>query len=167
MAAGNTYEAIATSTAAGSSSTVTFSSIPATYTDLILVVNGGITSGITDMNLRFNSDTGTNYSTTGIYGTGAVAGSARASNLTALYIEQAAAPDTSFSYNFIGHFMNYSNTTTYKTAVARANMVVSGRGVDVGVGLWRNTAAINSLTIFTTTNFSSGTSFNLYGIKAA
>lgn len=162
-----TYTLISSAVGTGSVASFTFSSIPATYTDLVLIVNGGITSGITDLNMRFNGDTGTNYSTTGLYGTGSVAGTARASNLTAVYIEQAAAPDTSFSYNFICNFMDYANTTTYKTAIARANMVVSGRGVDLGVGLWRSTAAINSLTVFTTTNFSSGTTFKLYGIEAA
>jgi hypothetical protein len=69
--------------------------------------------------------------------------------------------------NSIIDIMNYSNTTTYKTALHRfndANAIVFAI-----VGLWRNTAAINQVRVFSTNavNFAVGSTFTLYGIKAA
>ena len=64
-------------------------------------------------------------------------------------------------------FFNYSNTTTFKTMIARG-----GRGNTDGLAfmcnLWRNTAAITSITSLTTSgNYIAGSTFHLYGIKAA
>ena len=63
--------------------------------------------------------------------------------------------------------MNYSNTTTFKTILMRANN--AALGVDAIVGLWRSTAAINEIKVFPTggANFETGSTFSLYGIKAA
>jgi hypothetical protein len=61
--------------------------------------------------------------------------------------------------------MNYSNTTTYKTILARSNN--AGIGLDAIVSLWRSTAAINTVNVLADTNFEAGTSFTLYGIAAA
>jgi len=66
--------------------------------------------------------------------------------------------------------MNYSNTTTYKTLLTRANQ--ASNGVDACVGLWRSTAAINAVSIATTayggsSSVQTGSIFTLYGIKAA
>ena len=67
---------------------------------------------------------------------------------------------------FIAQFMNYANTTTYKTVIGRANN--AGYGADTSVGVWRNTAAISTITLTAlTANFASGSTFTLYGIKAA
>ena len=63
--------------------------------------------------------------------------------------------------------MNYSNTTTFKTAVSRKNDTAGVMGATVH--LWRSTAAINSVQIGTQTadTFSVGTTFTLYGVKSA
>ena len=62
--------------------------------------------------------------------------------------------------------MNYSNATTYKTVITRASN--ANNGVDAVVGLWRNTAAITSINVFLGTgNLDTGSTFTLYGIKAA
>ena len=170
MAAGNTYEAIATNTLTSTATSVTFSSIPSIYTDLILVVNGALTSGAQDIWLQVNGDTSTNYSRTNLYGTGTVAGSTQLSNQTKYGQDDSAALDAQLSnYSTIVHFMNYSNTTTYKTYIKRANNGASGRGVDASVGLWRSTAAMNSILIYNSggTNYAVGSTFSLYGIKAA
>ncbi|NBQ97859.1 MAG: hypothetical protein EBU12_06490, partial [Microbacteriaceae bacterium] len=62
MAAGNTYSQIASTTLGSAASSVTFSSIAATYTDLVIVVQAAVTAGSIALRMQFNSDTGTNYS---------------------------------------------------------------------------------------------------------
>ena len=163
-----TYDKIATTTLGSAQATVTFSSIPGTYTDLVLITNEKQSTGGTRASaLRFNSDTGSNYSQTGLYGTGSTAGSFRTTNAAYLYYGYYAFSTTSnFNFNSIVQINNYSNTTTNKTVLSRANN--ASNGVDAIVGLWRNTAAITSITLTmeTLSNFEIGCTFTLYGIKA-
>jgi hypothetical protein len=157
-----TYEPIATQTLGSTASTVTFSSIPATYTDLIFVCNLSA-SATTYSSIRFNGDSGTNYSLTDIYGTGSGAVSSRQSNITG-----GGAGDTSGTGTvLIYQINNYSNATTYKTALSRNGS--PSTNVVAGVSLWRSTAAINSITLLTGTanSWNIGSTFTLYGIKAA
>jgi hypothetical protein len=164
MAAGATYTQIATTTLSSAQSSVTFSSISGSYTDLVLVTNGKMSAGSAVNNkITFNSDTGTNYSRTYVYGDGSSALSGRDSsqdNLGFIYWSSTN-PSTT-----IIQIQNYSNTTTYKTALART----SESGVAAAyVGLWRSTSAITSITITrgSTNDFASGSTFSLYGITAA
>jgi hypothetical protein len=160
-----TYEPIATYTATGTPSTYTFSSIPATYTDLVLVLSGTSNADI-DISCRVNGDTGTNYSRTILSGNGSAASSSRASSINEFRLTSAAYWNSTSVAVTIAHFMNYSNTTTFKTLLTRSNN--AGVGVDTQVELWRNTAAINQIQVFTTANnFANGSTFTLYGIKAA
>ena len=169
MAAGSTYTPIATTTVSGSSTTsYTFSSIPSTYTDLVLITNSGVTAG--QSLIRVNSDSGSNYSYTWMDGNGTSAGSSRATSRTGLYInwdgETNAIQNTG-----IFHFMNYANTTTYKTILWRAGD--SATSTIANVALWRGstgsaTQAINSITIQSSSgNFIANSTFTLYGILAA
>ena len=162
MAAGATYTPIATQTL-GSSGTVTFSSIPSTYTDLVLIVNGSWATPSDDgfyIQLGNGSiDTGTNYSTTYLYGTGSSAASGRESNQAGMQLGRAG---TSNSTSIIS-IQNYSNTTTYKTGLGRGNNPSSL--VITSVGLWRSTSAVNILKVNTT--FNAGSTFTLYGISSA
>ena len=160
MAAGPTYTPIATTTL-GSAGTITFSSIPSTYTDLRLVIIGTTASG-TNLDLRFNSDTSTNYSYTQFSGSGSVTGGGIGSNITFARLDYYGYFDTVIG-NHIVDFMNYSNTTTYKTVLSRANN--TNNGLAAVVALWRSTAAINSIT--TVTTLAIGTTATLYGIAAA
>jgi len=161
MAAGNTYEAIATQTLGSDTSSITFSSISASYTDLILVVNGGVV-GPAAMLVQLNGDTSVVYSVTRLYGDGSSATSDRFNSTDSL--------DLGYFNNDLNnssfiHFMNYSNTTTNKSVINRWN---STTYVVAVVGLWRNTSAINSIRLFNATyNLKSGSTFSLYGIKAA
>lgn len=161
MAAGSTYTPIATTTLGSATSSYTFSSIPSTYTDLVLIING--TASTTNNHLiRFNGDTGTNYSTTDLYGDGSSAGSGRYSNATGIFIGNG----SNTNYTKITEIMNYSNTTTYKTLLNRQN--APAEAVATEVGLWRSTAAINSITVYTAAgNMNTGTTLTLYGIQAA
>jgi hypothetical protein len=163
MAAGSTYTPIATTTLGSNSSSVTFSSISGSYTDLVLVIAGYMGTGSgAYIALQFNSDTGSNYSATDLQGNGSVANSARFSSQTsgligAFYTSQA---------NIICSIQNYSNATTYKTAVSRSNAASNNTRADVV--LWRSTSAITSVTALCQSDLmATGSTFTLYGIAAA
>jgi hypothetical protein len=159
-----TYEPIATNTLGSAASTVTFSSISGSYTDLVLVTAGtGTTNGVGM--LTFNGDnpnSGSSYSNTSLYGDGGTAGSYRRTS-------QARINDSLFyttQCNNIFQIMNYANTTTNKTVLLRGNY--PGGELNATVGLWRSTSAITSLTLtHSGTTFTAGSTFTLYGIKAA
>lgn len=91
-----TYEPIATTTASGSSSSITFSSISSAYTDLVLVANASVTSGSDTAILRFNGDTGSNYSRTFLSGNGSSTFSEVQQKLSDLYGGSAAANAETF-----------------------------------------------------------------------
>jgi hypothetical protein len=169
-----TYEPIATTTLTTAGNTVTFSSITGTYTDLILQVNNQM-SGASGFKLRFNSDSGSNYSETYISGYAGSAYSGRITNgssITNNLVYGDSVTANVFTPNII-QIQNYSNTTTYKTALWRYGSVLSAGGTtgDITgiIGLWRSTSAITSIEItpWNAVNFNSGSTFTLYGIKAA
>jgi hypothetical protein len=163
-----TYESIATTTLGSNQTSVTFSTISGSYTDLILVasakaVNAG---GNQWFIMSFNNDNGSNYSSTFLSGNGTAASSDRYSNRT----DGIFPGDTDNSNNavMIIHLMNYSNTTTYKTTLSRSSD--ASDSVKALVGLWRSTSAITSIKITNqdlASNIASGSTFTLYGIKSA
>ena len=163
MAAGSTYTPLATTTLGSAATTVTFSSISAAYTDLRLVASYK-TAAAVNVQLRFNSDTATNYSDTYLLGNGSAASSARASNQTSDAIWYSNGTEFIVGKTDI---MNYSNSTTYKTTLSRSDD--SSIFVLARVGLWRSTAAINTILILNdgTQSFAVGSTFTLYGIAAA
>jgi hypothetical protein len=163
-----TYQKIATTTANGSSTNVTFSSISSSYTDLVLIV-ANVTAQIDNVGIRLNSDTGNNYSRTIITGNGSTASSSRGTNDSYLYTmyKDTAGGDPVMS---IMQFQNYSNSTTYKTVLIRQETNSSGtKAAQAIVGVWRATpAAITNISITSlNANFNSGSTFTIYGIKAA
>jgi hypothetical protein len=166
MAAGNTYVALATNTLGSAAASVTFSSIPGTYTDLVIVTQA-ISATADDVGIRFNSDSGTNYSQTWLSGSGTAAVSGRYSSSTSVYLDIYGSMGTTLFNNASVQIMNYANTTTYKTFLSRSNR--AGAGLDAIVGLWRSTAAISTIVLAPTSgvNFSTGSTFTLYGILAA
>jgi hypothetical protein len=161
-----TYEPISTQTLETATNTVTFTGISQAYTDLVLVFNGSETGGSTP-ELRVGNgsiDTASNYSYTLLQGDGSSAASSRVANATS--INPAFNPTTNSNYVAIYHFLNYSNTTTYKTILVRGNDT-TGRVALCGA-LWRSTSAINQIRIFDDyNNMKIGTTLTLYGIKAA
>lgn len=170
MAAGSTYTPIATTTLGSNAASYTFSSIPSTYTDLVLVmVTGDSTNDERDMYVRVGDgsvDTGSNYSRTLLYGNGSTASSARTSNNTELRIFPSVfnnSPNQPITINF----MNYSNTTTNKTMLVRSGF--GGTYTGATVGLWRSAAPINTIQIYLqpTSNLIAGSTFTLYGLAAA
>lgn len=167
MASGPTYTPIATQTLGSATASVTFSSISSAYTDLVVVVSGN-TSGDLDVQMQLGNgsvDTGSNYSVTFLYGTGSAAGSSRSSSQTIIGLGGIYNSGSGIGTN-IASINNYSNSTTYKTVLTRAN---NGGLVQTRVGLWRSTAAINTIKLLVESSgtFNTGTTLTLYGIAAA
>ena len=159
----STYTPIATTTFGSSATSYTFSAIPSTYTDLVLVCYIQNSSSANTY-VRFNGDSSSIYSRTQLAGNGTSATSGRASNTNAGYID--AVPTQTPNENIIVQFQNYSNSTTYKTYLSRANNAATG--VQATVGLWSSTAAINQIAIFADSGtMTAGTTLTLYGIAAA
>jgi hypothetical protein len=160
-----TYALIETVTLGSATSSVTFNVSGLGYTDLVLVTAtaSDLSSQSDQINCRFNSDSGTNYSNTLIYGTGTTAASGRVANTTATSIGRHEQNEFCIG---VTHIMDYSNATTNKTIISRGS---SGNNIVIAyTSLWRNTAAITSiaLTPSSATNFDTGSTFNLYGIQA-
>ena len=163
MPAGSTYTPIATATGTGSSTTFTFSSIPSTYTDLVIVLNGSLSSGA-NVRMTLNNDSGNNYSMTVLSGDGTSVASFR--DTSQPFFQYLGFADSGMSM-VIGNIMNYSNTTTFKTYVQRQNK--ASAQTQAAVGLYRSTSAINRLDIFTsnTATWTTATTVTLYGIASA
>ena len=163
-----TYEPIATTTLGSDSASYTFSSISGTYTDLILVVSNLTTSTSGQvLSVRFNSDTGSNYSRTSITTFGSGTSSTRDTNQTSAGIGfNSNGTSTTTPAQIIAQIMNYANSTTYKTIISRCDL--GNAEADAIVSMWRSTSAITSITVFAgAVNMKTGTMLSLYGIKAA
>lgn len=165
-AAGATYIPIASYTVSGTSTTsYNFSSITSAYTDLILIIQGSA-SAADNVYLRFNSDSTTNYSCTGLFGNGTSATSSSRTSFNAALIFDGGFSTTQATS--ISHIMNYANTTTYKTVLTRNSDTATYASAEVC--LWRATpAAISTVTVglYSGAYFVSGTTFSLYGILGA
>ena len=160
-----TYDLIASQTLASAATSITFSSIAATYTDLRLVFT--TISGAAAVYVRLNSDTGNNYSSTYLLGSGTAASSGRYSNNNAIPLADNTS-STGWSFQS-ADILSYAGST-YKTILSQNNNDQNGSGnIERTVSLWRNTAAITTILITTlgATTFSIGTTASLYGIKAA
>lgn len=158
--------AIATSSPSGVS-TITFSSIPSTYDDLFLVTYAFSTTANSAMRMRFNSDTGTNYSDVYLIGDGTSATSGLSFSASFNFVSALRTATPSVSTIQIN---NYSNTTNNKLSLTRNSFDENGAGqTRFHVGLYRSTSTVSSLTLYDANgyNFGAGTVFALYGIKKA
>lgn len=176
MNAGNQYGAmvpIASYTANGTSNFFSFTSIPQTYQDLFFVINGrsAFSSATAQVYTYLNSDGSALYSRTRLYGNGSAAASDRTSNDTAAYIAEI--PGASATSGIFGsgvmHILNYANTSTFKTVLIRSAVDLNGSGfTHLWVNTYRSTNAIRGFDIFNSgaSNFTSGTTVTLYGIRA-
>ena len=158
-----TYTPIATANGTGSSSTIDFTSIPSTYTDLRIVVFMKQSSGYT-YSIRFNSDGGSNYSNTQHWGpNGSTTWTERAINQTEFNVGDI---NSSNGASSIIDVMNYSNSVKQKSILVNHNDVGNTR-VYNKVALWRSTSAINAIKIMGGGNFTTDTRVTIYGIAAA
>jgi hypothetical protein len=172
----NTYVLIASNTLSSSAASVTFSSIPGTYTDLVLRISGrtdyAATSG--EFWLQFNGNSSTLYSNTFVYGNGTTAGSDRASSSDRGFIlETNNANDTSNTFSsseiYIPSYTASQNKpySNFGTGEQNSTAATTGYNRGANAGLFRSTSAITSITMSNYNgNWVSGSSFFLYGIKA-
>jgi hypothetical protein len=169
----NTYTPIATTTLGSSISSYTFSSIPQTYTDIVLIANYGSTITEDYLKIQFNSDTSTNYSATRVDGNGSSARSTQTSNQDAFWVDWDSSCENAITKVSTVQVMNYTNSTTFKTSLVRGNRATATTptytGVEAMAVLWRKTPeAINSLELFMSSgNILAGSTFSLYGIANA
>jgi hypothetical protein len=164
------YDSIATFTLTSTSTGVTFTSIPSTYTHLQLrTVSINSTSGNRLIQVGSGSvDTGANYGIHELYGSGssATAGSIlSASNIQIFY----APPDASAAAASVTDILDYRNTNKITVTKTLGGVDLNGSGrITFGSGFWNNTAAIDTLKVFPASgNFEAGSRFALYGIKGA
>ena len=178
MAAGATYQTIATQTLVSDQGSIDFTAISGSFTDITAVISvKGSAANHLYCRVGNNSyDSGSNYSCTGMFGRLANAGpssetfSERNTNVPNFRI-------TPFTYVSNNHFssiqvdfMHYSGTSNNKTVLSRASTVGSHAysGTEVSVQLWRSTSAINQISFFMNAgNIAAGSTITLYGITAA
>jgi hypothetical protein len=162
-----TYTALATVTLGSSASSVTFSSIPATYRDLILVFNGTVTGGNGGANMRLNGDTGSNYPFVFMRNVNNTPASEAATESRIPITVSTTTANTRIQSN--ATIMDYSATDKHKTTLVRSGYTepTTSTMVEATASRWANTAAVTSLLIYTTANnFSTGSTFSLYGVIA-
>lgn len=164
------YESIATFTLGSSQSTISFTSIPSTYTHLQLRVIARSTVATTQDNawFIFNSDSTSSYSYHYVYGTGSTAASGGAATQTRNILD--GEPGTSVGANIFAatvlDILDYANTNKYKTSRMLTGWDGNGSGnIALQSGLWQKTNAINAITITNGGSFAANSSFALYGIK--
>ena len=159
-----TYIPIATQTLGSAASSITFSSIPNTYTDLKLVLVC-TTNAVDNAQIQFNSDTATNYSQTNLYGSGTGAGSSSFTSNTVLQWTAAGGTNATTPFFYQMDIFSYAGSTN-KTALLLSSEDNNGSGyVESIVGLWRSTNAINRIDLKSGgTTFKAGTTATLWGI---
>lgn len=164
----STYEPISTTTLSSATNSITFSSIPSTYTDLRVVwVLSGV-SGTATPGLRLNGASGVSYGTTVVRGNGTDAATATYSDNLIYLSGTNSIPSATTAALITIDIFSYTGSTK-KTCLSTGSFDRNGTGATVAtVALWDNTAAINSVTILLNSNNQSvGTTATLYGIKAA
>jgi len=169
----NTYTLISSNTLASDITSVTFSSIPQTYTDLVIRysarTNGGGAVGDT-CNITFNSDTGTNYSRVTMRSNGSVAASFIGANASSVNFHTNVNGSGGTSNTFASveiYVPNYTSTSTRPISVSNVQEDNATRGdVYAGASQYRGSSAISSITWSAPGSlFLTGSSFYLYGIK--
>lgn len=146
-----THVALATISLTGNDSEIVFSSIPATYRDLVLVVAGTSDSAGRAFYVHLNLDSG---------------------NQSAVYAQQSTSyTDTGFyfssnttQFNAIVQIMDYSATNKHKTMLVRSNL--PNTEVWMGAGRWADNSAVNSVRVTRSGyNLQNGTRLSLYGVN--
>jgi hypothetical protein len=160
----STNTPIYSTTLSATTTSVTFSNIPTTFTDLVLVVNGSF-SGTDYLNLQFNGDTTTSYSDLPFRGNGSSASAGAASSRAFIWTNTEASANSRFMCR--SNIQNYSNPNINKSVLSRSDSTTGY--VAVNVGTWRKTEPITSIRVYALSgnNFNIGTTFTIYGIKAA
>lgn len=159
-----TYDLISEQTLGSSSASVTFSSIPQTYKDLVLEITAAASSG-TNVRVQFNGDTSSsNYSDTILTGTGSAASSLRLTNRANIALDYNGIVGTTFVHTSVCNIFSYTSTNVAKTCLTRSNN--ASAGVDAIVSLWRKTPEAITTILITNSggNYITGSTFRLWGV---
>ena len=170
------YESIATVYGSGSSNTITLSSIPSTYKHLqiraiVRATAGG--SGGDNLYVRANGITSSVYSRHALMGNGASVAASGAATQTTMtlfgssYSNYPTGSDLASTFGvMVIDILDYANTSKYKTFRGLEGYDINGSGsISLGSGLYQETTAISSITIYTNNNFTTTSQFALYGVK--
>lgn len=168
-----TYEPIATTTLGSGTSSVTFSSISSAYTDLrVIIFTTPTTNQYISPIMQFNGVTSTTYSYLVLGTQGTAASSNNNNSQNGILVSPQSINGSSWALSnssiTIVDIFGYTNSSN-KAVLSKGTVDTNGGGeIDLTVGLWRSTAAINSITINAQgSNYGSGTTMTIYGIKAA
>jgi large repetitive protein len=169
-AGSNSFESIATYTLTGNQSSISFNSIPSTYTHLQIraVARTDRSADVTDsVNLRFNSDANSNYSDHFLSGNGSSVsgGATQTTSITGIIATSATSANSNVFGAGVVDILDYTNTNKYKTIRS-----IHGNAVNIvqmRSGNWRNNSVVSTITLFPNigTNFVSGSRFALYGVR--
>ena len=164
----STYTALATITLTSTDTEIVFSSIPATYRDLVLVIEGGTNESGAESSIamRLNADTGSNYSWVYAWGTGSVTASGASAD-SRIFIGRLPGSSVSTPGNIILQIMDYSATDKHKTSLSRSNNPATLAGMFAG--RYASDSAVTSISLSRydfAGAFKSGSTFSLYGIAS-
>lgn len=150
----NTFTLISSSTAgAGGVADITFSSIPSTYTDLLIKISARVSggAGVKDIAIQYNGDTASNYTYTELVGTGASTSSGTA---TTVRHNTIAPPDNTTANTFgnieiyIPNYLSSSQKSSSVDAVTENNSTSTDVQMRIQAWRWSGTNAISSIKIF-------------------
>jgi hypothetical protein len=164
-----TYTHINSVTLAAATSSVTFSSIPQNFRDLIIVGNY-VASGSGGSSIRFNSDSGTNYNLVAMWSGNFGPGTVADSNSGGIAWTRNYLDETSNRASGFADIMDYSATDKHKTVLLK-NATFFGSGANDGgivaaSARWASTSAITTVSITQSVGYVAGSTFTLYGIEA-
>ena len=166
----STYTLIASNILASATNSITFSSIPATYTDLVLRWSTRSAASGRDDQITFNGDSSTIYSSTSLWGTGSSVVNNQDSAVARINVWYGNTLSTYTASTFSSgelYVPNYTSTVNKPTSfiTVAENNSATVNGIVTSAALYRNTSALTSLTFFSPNNFVIDSSFYLYGIK--
>lgn len=159
-----TYTLISETVLGSAQASVTFSSIPGTYKDLVVEILYFSNENTRAFGCRYNGDSGTNYSATHVAGNGSAASSGRNSNNTYAEVNYTVTASSTVPTSVFINILNYANTNMFKTSISR-----SGKADELTwayASLWRSTSAITSIELrtFNSGNLLTGSVFRLWGV---
>lgn len=159
-----TYDLIYSNVLGSNTTSITISAISASYRDLVLVIDGQAGNADFFPRLRFNSDTGNNYSWVNVQGNGTTAASFNGSPENGQQIANGVFFSTTSRTMIISQIMDYSATDKHKTLLTRANR--ANQATEMLGGRWNNNSAITSIQLYSGNgnSLAAETSIYLYGI---
>ena len=175
----SSFYSIATVTAAGGETSLSFTSIPGTYKSLQIRINGKVSGGsasLVDILVRYNSDSASNYTYHELSGSGSSTRAQGFGSVSQTIISEVLPDSYSTLANVYGvaifDIIDYSSTSKYKTLRSFNGGTVLGTfgnndRIGLNSGLWTSTSAITSIQFSPNSlgNFIAGSTFALYGVK--